>query len=327
MPPDAAALFPAVQPFDCRTVKVDQSHTLYLEQFGARDGLPVVFLHGGPGSGCQRDHARLFDPKRFRAVLFDQRGAGRSTPKRCLTDNTTWHLVADIERIRQALEIERWMVVGGSWGSTLALAYAQTHPDRVSGMVLRAVFLGTPAESDWAFRRAAQTFYPELWRAFVALLPPDERDDPIAAYGRRLQDTDPRVHVPAARVWGAYEQALSVLEPNSTALPGTLDGERGIRSSDGPNTPYMEWHYISQNCFLAPDQLRRDAGKLAAVPGIMVQGRYDLLCPPAAAAAVAEPWTAGELRLVDAAGHAASEIPIRNHLVAAIAEMGERLSA
>lgn len=325
MSPDAGSLFAGAEPFDSRRVAVDATHTLYLEQHGRADGVPALFLHGGPGSGCQRQHARQFDPKRFRAVLFDQRGAGLSTPRLSLQDNTTWHLVADIEHLREVLGIERWMVVGGSWGSTLALAYAETHPERVSGLVLRAVFLGTAEEVRWAFAGAAPTFRPELWRAFVALLPEDERDDPVAAYGRRLEDPDPCIHMPAARAWAAYEQALSEMAPPPPNLPTSLRDERPAKPDSGPRTPYVEWHYVSHDCFLEPDQLVRDAHRLANIPGIIVQGRYDLLCPPQAAARLAAAWPGAELRLIEDAAHSATAPSLRQALVAAISEMGERV--
>lgn len=225
-----------VEPFDSRMLPVDPPHEIYVEQVGKRDGLPVVFLHGGPGGGCQPHQRRLFDTKRFHAVFFDQRGAGRSTPRRCLELNTTAHLIQDLETIREALEIERWMVVGGSWGSLLGLAYAQAHPQRVTGLVLRAVFLGTPEEIDWALIRAPQVFYPDLWRALMDLLPADERDAPLAALGRRLDDPDPAVHGPAAWVWHDYERTLSVLSPGSLALPASLNGAT-LKNGALPDSP------------------------------------------------------------------------------------------
>ena len=325
-PPAGAFAYAAAEPFDRRRLRVDSRHVLYLEQFGRRDGVPAVFLHGGPGSGCQRAHARQFDPAVFRAVLFDQRGAGLSEPARSLEDNTTRHLVDDIERIRRALEIERWMAVGGSWGSTLALAYAQRYPERVTGLVLRAVFLGTAAEARWAFRDAARTFRPELWRRFVGLLPEGERADPIGSYGRRLEHPDPAVHVPAARAWGAYEQTLAELRPRPAALPASLTGSPAGHGDAAPRTPYVEWHYMSRDFFLEPDRLLRGAGRLAGVPGIVTQGRYDLLCPPRAAADLAAAWGDADLRIVAEAGHAVSDPPLGAALVAAIDEMGARLS-
>jgi proline iminopeptidase len=311
-----------IEPFDIRRLAVDEIHTLHVEQLGNPDGLPVLFLHGGPGSGCNPEQRRYFDPRLFRAVLFDQRGAGRSAPKRCLLRNTTQDLVADIERIREELGIGRWMLVGGSWGATLALAYSQAHPERTLGLVLRAVFLGSREEFRWAFEGAAQTLYPELWRSLVALLPETECGDPVAALGARIADPDPAIHRPAAQVWHDYERALSVLKPGSIALPSSLDGGA---QGEPPNTPFLEWHYLRHDCFLEPGQLLRGAVRLAGIPGIIVQGRYDLLCPPQSAYALAQAWPGCTLRLISAAGHSAGEPAILEALLAAIRELGARL--
>ena len=324
MSPDSIT-FPYSAPFDTRMLAVDEQHTLHVEQVGRADGVPAVFLHGGPGSGCQSGHRRLFDPSLFRAVLFDQRGAGRSTPRRSLIDNTTPHLIADMERIRTALGIDKWMVVGGSWGALLGVAYAEAHPERVSALLLRAVFLGTRAEVDWAFLLGPQTFYPELWRRFIGLLPEAERGDPLAAYGRRLMDPDPSVHGPAAIVLHDYEQALSVLKPTSLDLPPSLEAARASTRAV-PNTPFVEWHYFDHGCFLADRELLAGAARLAGIPGAIVQGRYDLLCPPETAHALARAWPEGELRIVQAAGHSLSEPSIQADLMAAIAEFGRRLT-
>lgn len=313
-----------IAPFDSRMLAVDRTHALYVEQAGNPDGIPVLFLHGGPGSGCQPAQRRLFDPERFRIVLFDQRGAGRSTPKRCLVDNTTHHLVADMELIRQELGIERWMLVGGSWGALLATAYAEAFPVRVAAVALRAVFLGSPEEADWAFVRGPRIFYPELWRRFVELLPVAERADPLRAYGARLMHPDPAVHRPAALVWHDYERALSVLNPGTVALPQSLEAPAG--TGDAPNTPFLEWHYISHDCFLRPGELLAGADRLRGIPGIIVQGRYDLLCPPITADALATGWETCDLRLVAAAGHSMAEPEIHRTLVAAIEELGRRLA-
>ena len=295
-----------------------------MEQSGKPDGIPAVYLHGGPGGGCQPSQRRLFDPARYRAVLFDQRGAGLSRPRRCLEANTTWDLVADLEWIRAALAIDRWLVVGGSWGALLALAYAETHPARVTGLVLRAVFLGTAAEIDWALREVPQTFYPELWQAFVNLLPPAERSDPLAAYGARLEDPDPAGHGPAANVWHDFEQKLSVLKPGSLALPASLEEPVGAARRN-PDSPIMEHHYFKQGCFLAPGQLLENAGRLAGIPGVMVQGRYDLLCPPATSRALAARWSEAKLRVVEGAGHALSEPGVGEAVLQAIEEFKDRL--
>ena len=301
---------------------VGDGHILHVRTYGNERGIPAVYLHGGPGSGCQPAHARLFDAARFRIVLLDQRGAGRSRPKRGLSANSTAHLVADLERVRRQLDIDRWLVVGGSWGSTLALAYAQAFPAQVLGIVLRAVFLGTRSECEWAFRGAAETFRPELWEAFRDLLPEPERDDPIRAYGRRLEDPDPRIHLPAAEAWATYEGTLSTIAPPEPKLPARLD--RGPHSDDGkgPNTPYVEWHYIKNSFFLEPDQLLRNADRLRGIPGRIVQGRYDLLCPPTAASAIARVWPDAQLTIVPGTGHAGTEPPIRNALTAAVRQLG-----
>lgn len=318
-----ASEWPQAAPYDTRRLPVDALHTLYVEQVGTPDGIPAVYLHGGPGSGCQPSHRRLFDPARFRTVLFDQRGAGRSTPKRDLRDNTTDHLIADMERVRQALGIDRWMVAGGSWGALLAVAYAQAHPERVSGLVLRAVFLGESHELEWAFIHGPQTFYPELWRQFVGALPHNEQADPVASYGARLDNPDPAVQRPAAQMWHDYEQVLSVLSPSSLTLPSSL--EPSTVRGDGPNTPYVEWHYFKNGCFLGPEQLLRGAGRLAGIPGIIVQGRYDLLCPPTTAHALAERWDSSELRIVNAAGHSLSEPAVGRGVITAIDELARRI--
>jgi proline iminopeptidase len=291
-----------IRPFDARMIAAGDGHWLYVEEVGAPDGIPAVFLHGGPGSGAQHGHRTLFDPERHHAILFDQRGAGRSHPYLSLDANTTQHLVADIETIRAHFRIERWLVVGGSWGSTLALAYAETYPERVTGIVLRAVFLGTSAEVRWAFVDGPRLFRPELFADFDALLSARERADPLAAYLDRLADPDPRVHRPAAHAWNAYERTLSGLTARSSRLPGPLPDESPV-----PPTPYVEAHYIRNHFFLEPGQLLRDAHRLAGIPGVIVQGRYDLLCPPKAAHALAAAWPGAKLQFAETAGHAMDE--------------------
>lgn len=298
------------RPFDSRLLEVGDGHSLYLEQSGPPDGRPAVFLHGGPGSGCQAAHRQLFDPGRDRVVLFDQRGAGKSTPRGRLEANTTPHLVADLERIREALNIERWLVVGGSWGSLLGIAYALAHPERVTGLVLRGLFLGSAAEVEWAFVTGPQTLRPELWRAFLAPLPESERDDPLAAYGRRLRGQDRVARRGAARIWHAYEQALSQLQPASTALPGSFE-EAARQGSFEPLSPAFEWHYMCNGFFLGGESLLERAAALGELPGIVVQGRYDLICPPLTARALAARWPACRLRMVEAAGHALTETELQ----------------
>ncbi len=306
-------------------VPVGDGHVLHVRTTGNEHGIPAVYLHGGPGSGCRPSHASLFDQQRFRVILPDQRGAGLSTPKRGLVGNGTPELVADLERIREEIGIDRWMLVGGSWGSTLALAYAEAHPERILGIVLRAVFLGTREEGHWAFRQAAQTFRPDLWTAFRDLLPEEERDDPIAAYGKRLENPNSRIHRPAAEAWAVYEGTLATLTPPEAKLPGTLDRGPARDDGHGPNTPYIEWHYLKNDFFLASGQLLKGANPLACIPGKIIQGRYDLLCPPGTAAALARAWPDAELEIVSRAGHMDSEPPIRNAVIKAISDIASQI--
>lgn len=308
-----------LRPFDARMLDVGDGHWLYVEEVGRRDGVPALFLHGGPGSGAQHMHRRLFDPQRFHALLFDQRGAGRSHPYLSLEANTTQRLVADIEAIREHFGIERWMVVGGSWGSTLAVAYAEAYPERVTAMVLRAIFLGTRAEVQWAFVDGPKLFRPELYQDFVALLPDDERAEPLEAYLRRLADPDPAVRVPAAHAWAAYERSLSELAPAHTRLASPVG-----RSERPPPTAIIEGHYIRNDFFLEPGQLLRDAARLRGIPGVIVQGRYDLLCPPKAAYALSEAWETCRLQIVDKAGHAITEPGVMEALAAAVGDLASR---
>lgn len=317
--PDTA-LPDALRPYDARMLSVGDGHWLYVEEVGRRDGYPAIFLHGGPGSGSQHMHRRIFDPDRHRAILFDQRGAGRSHPYLSLTANTTDHLVADIERIREHFEIDKWLVAGGSWGSTLALAYAERHPQRVAGLVLRAVFLGTAEEVDWAFVTGPKTFRPDLYADFIALLPGPEQRDPLASYITRIGNTDRAVHFAAAQSWYEYERALSELTPRTTRLSMPSSCTQGRL----PPTPVIEAHYIRNNFFLGANQLLRHADRLAGIPGAIIQGRYDLLCPPVAAQALADAWPDAKLQYVEAAGHAMSEADVTERMRAAIADLTPR---
>lgn len=309
----------SLRPFDARMLTVGDGHWLYVEEVGTRGGVPAIFLHGGPGSGAQHMHRRLFDPERMHALLFDQRGAGRSHPYLSLEGNTTQRLVADIEALRAHFGIERWMVVGGSWGSTLAIAYAETFPERVTAMVLRAIFLGTDAEVRWAFVDGPKLFRPELYGDFIGLLPEDERGDPLAAYLRRLADPDPAVQVPAAHAWAAYERALSELVPAQTRLSPPVG-----RSERPPPTAIIEGHYIRNHFFLEPGELLSRAHRLRGIPGVIVQGRYDLLCPPRAAYEISAAWETCRLQLVDKAGHAMTEPGVSDALAAAVSEFARR---
>lgn len=324
MAPDVDARRSRADPFApliSEHLAVGDGHEVYVESVGHVGGIPAIYLHGGPGSGCQPDHRRLFDPERFHAVLFDQRGAGRSRPKGSREHNTLAHLIADMEAIRQKFGFERWMVVGGSWGATLALAYAQAHPRRVSGLVLRATFLGTVAEIEDGFLSSLPRHYPGLSEDFLSLLTPEERTAPIAAYFRRILDPDAAIHAPAARAWGETERILSELAPNRTRLD--LDALNSARAL--PATPFMEAHYFANNSFMRPNQLMAEAGKLAGIPGIIVQGRYDLLCPPRTSHALAAVWRDAEVRIVEGAGHTLYDPGVRNAVMRAIADMAGKI--
>jgi proline iminopeptidase len=310
-------------PLTSQLLPVGDGHEIHVETVGRADGIPAVYLHGGPGSGCQPDHRRLFDPERFHAVLFDQRGAGRSRPKASREANTLPHLIADMEMIREKFGFERWMIVGGSWGATLALAYAETQPTRVSGIVLRATFLGTRAELESAFLECLGRFYPGLNDDFLKVLPPEERRQPLDAYWRRILDSDSAVHGPAARAWYGTESILSEHSPSRTRLDlAALDNS--MRPL--PSTPFMEAHYFQNDCFMRPGQLMAEAGKLKGIPGIIVQGRTDFLCPPSTSHALAAAWPDAEVRIVENAGHSLYDPGIRDAVMKAIADLASRTS-
>ena len=309
-------------PLTSQLLPVGDGHEIYVESVGRADGIPAVYLHGGPGSGCQPDHRWLFDPERFHAVLFDQRGAGRSRPKGRREDNTLPHLIADMEMIRDKFGFERWIIVGGSWGATLALAYAQAYPYRVSGIVLRATFLGTRTELEGAFVDVLPRFYPDLSEDFRNVLPTQERKQPLEAYWRRILDPDPAVHGPAARAWHDTEQILS--QHASARVRLDLDSPNSSRAL--PATPFMEAHYFRNDCFMRPGQLLTDAGKLKGIRGIIVQGRYDLLCPPATSYALAAVWPGSEVRCVEGAGHSLYDPNIRNAVMKAVADMASKVT-
>jgi proline iminopeptidase len=325
MGPEADAARPSrdsIAPLSSDVVAVGDGHELYVESVGHTGGIPAVYLHGGPGSGCQPDHRRLFDGERFQAILFDQRGCGRSRPKGSREHNTLPHLIADMELIRQKFGFEKWMVVGGSWGATLALAYAEAHPDRVSGLALRATFLGTTAEVETAFTSVLARYYPELHDDFVQVLPAEERAQPVAAYFRRILDPDPVVHIPAARAWHDTERALSEITPARPRLErAQLNASQSLAA-----TPFMEAHYFVNDCFMRPDQILNDAGRLADIPGIIVQGRYDLLCPPATSQALAARWPRAEIRIVEGAGHTLYDPGVRDAVMKAIADIASRIT-
>jgi proline iminopeptidase len=305
-----APFYPEIEPYRTGRLRLDGPHDMYWECSGSPDGTPALFLHGGPGAGASPTHRRYFDPRRYRIVVFDQRGAGRSEPLGDLTDNTTAHLVADIERLRAHLGIERWLVFGGSWGSTLALAYAQAHPDRVTALVLRGIFLGTPDEVDWFVNRLG-TVFPENWRTFAGFIPEAERGDLLAAYHRRLVDPDPAVHMPAARTWSVYEGSCSTLLPDAGAVQRFADDRVAL------GIARIEAHFFMNRCFLEDDQLLRGVDRIRHLPTRIVQGRYDMVCPIQTADRLVRAWPEAGYTIVPDAGHSAGEPGIRSALIQA----------
>lgn len=304
-------LYPPIEPFDQRMIDMGDGHRIYVEQAGNPEGRPVLVLHGGPGGGCSPAMRRYFDPAHYRVILFDQRGCGRSRPYAAVEDNTTWHLVADIERIRHLLGIEDWICFGGSWGATLALIYAITHPERVNRLVLRGVFLGTQAELDWFYGGGAGRFYPELWGRFVAPIPQVERGDMIAAYNRRLFSGDHAEEARLGRIWANWENALASVQ--NEGVPGEAPSEYARAFAR------LENHYFTNRCFLDDDGwILRNRREIQHIPTLVVQGRLDMICPPVSAHRLTENWAGAELRIVPLAGHALSEPGISAGLVAAM---------
>jgi proline iminopeptidase len=309
--PRGGDLFPEIGPFETGYMPVSAGHVMYWEQVGHPRGQPVLFLHGGPGAGAGAVHRRFFDPSFWRVIIFDQRGAGRSRPLGSLVANTTQDLVDDIEQLRRHLRLDRWLLFGGSWGSTLALAYAQAHPDRVAGLVLRGVFLGRQIEVDW-FLHGLQAIFPDAHAQFVQFLPEAERGDILGAYLRRLTDPDPAVHMSAARAWSVYEGSCSTLLPS----PDTVASFAQDRTALG--LARIEAHYFAHNLFLLPEGLLGRMDRIGHLPAEIVQGRYDMVCPMRTAFELAAAWPSARLTIIPDAGHSALEPGIRRSLVAAV---------
>ncbi len=304
-------LFPDIEPYERGRLSVDPPHDLYWEQAGNPNGVPVVFVHGGPGAGASAAHRRFFDPKHYRIIIFDQRGAGRSKPLGDLTNNTTGDLVADMEALRRELGLESWFLFGGSWGSSLVLAYAIAHPERCLGLVLRGIFLCSREEVDW-FMTGMQRVFPEAWRRFVAFLPEAERNDLLANYHRRLTDSDPDIHLPAAKVWSQYEGACSTLLPSAETVSSFGDPLKAL------GLARIEAHYFVNDLFMEERHLLNGVSKLRDIPGVIVQGRYDMVCPLASADALARAWPEANYVIVPDAGHSAMEPGIRVALIQAM---------
>ena len=313
-------LFPEIKPYATQRLAVDELHNLYVEECGVAHGLPVLFLHGGPGAGCEPLHRRFFDPQRYRIILFDQRGSGQSTPHAELRDNTTGHLVADIETLREHLGIDRWLVFGGSWGSTLALTYAETHPERVMGLILRGIFLCRDRDIHWFYQEGASRLFPDRWEQFLAPIPVAERNEMVQAYYRRLTSANELERLRAAKAWAMWEGATLALEHNSQIVEQFGEAHRAL------SLARIECHYFINQCFIEPDQLLRDADRLRGIPGVIVHGRYDVICPLDNAWALYQAWPEAELRIIPTAGHAASEPGIVDALIQATERFADQHS-
>jgi len=313
-----AELYPEIEPYGTGMLDLDGLHRLYWEQSGNPAGVPVLFLHGGPGAGSAPTHRRFFDPRHYRIVIFDQRGAGRSEPLGELKNNTTPHLVGDIETLRKHLGIEKWLVFGGSWGSTLALAYGETHPARCTGFILRGIFLCRKSEIEW-FLYGLRNIFPEKWNTFAGSIPVDERNDLLAAYYRRLIDPDPAVHMAAARAWSVYEGSCSTLLPS----PETVAYFASDVVSLG--LARIEAHYFTHDIFLPENSLLDNIARIRDIPGVIVQGRYDAVCPIVSADDVHRAWPEAEYIIVPGAGHSAWEPGICAELVKAAERFKSKL--
>ncbi len=314
------ALFPEIKPNESFYLAVDPPHELYVEECGNPQGIPIVFLHGGPGAGCEPYHRRFFDPEIYRIVLFDQRGAGRSRPHASLERNTSQDLVSDLERIRERLGIDRWVVFGGSWGSTLGLLYAEAHPQRVLALILRGIFLCRRHEIDWFYQQGANRIFPDYWHDFIAPIPEIERDRLVEAYYERLTGDDELARMAAAKAWSLWEGRCVTLLPSAQVRE--FFGSPHVALS----LARVEAHYFVNDCFLAPNQILRDAHRLANVPGIMVHGRYDIVCPLENAVQLKKAWPKGRLVVVPDSGHAASEPGITDALLKATHEVSQMLT-
>ncbi|MEO6801232.1 MAG: prolyl aminopeptidase [Rhodanobacter sp.] len=311
------SLYPEIEPFERGFLQVSPLHKLYCEQSGNPEGKPVVFLHGGPGGGTNPKCRRFFDPAVYRIVLFDQRGCGQSTPHAELTDNTTWALVADIERVREHLGIERWQVFGGSWGSTLALAYAQTHPDKVSELVLRGIFMLRRRELEWFYQNGCDMLYPDAWETYVNAIPEAERGDLMSAYHRRLTSSDGKTRTDAARAWSVWEGATSFLYQDKSHMASSGEDEFALAFAR------IECHYFVHGGFFEhDDQLLRNIERMRHIPAVIVQGRYDVVCPLRSAWDLHRAWPEADLRIVQDSGHSAFEPGILHELLEATDRFG-----
>ena len=315
--PVRSDFYPPIEPYQVARMVLDGTHTMHYEQSGNPNGIPLLFLHGGPGAGASATHRQFFDPAVYRIIIFDQRGAGRSSPLGELVDNTTPHLIADIEQLRKKLDVSRWIVFGGSWGATLALAYAEHHPNRVMALVLRGIFLGRQFEIDW-FLYGLKNFHPEAWRKFAGHLPPESRQNILAAYYARITNTDPAVHIPAARAWSIYEGSCSSLIPSEMVVANFGSDRVAL------GLARMESHYFMNKIFLPENFLLDNIGRVRHIPTTIVQGRYDVICPIISADELAHAFPEAAYHVINDAGHSAFEPGTRAKLIETMEQLKAR---
>ena len=314
-------LFPDIKPYNTHQLKVSERHTLYVEECGTPGGIPVLFVHGGPGGGCSPKHRCFFDPLVYRIVLFDQRGCGRSTPHADLTDNNTDALVEDIETIRKTLGIDKWLLFGGSWGSTLSLVYAERYPERILGLILRGIFLCRQQDLRWFYQEGASHVFPDYWQQFIAPIAPADRGDMVGAYYKLLTGANELARMGAAKAWSGWEAQCATLKPDSQLYEQFTDPRMALALAR------IEAHYFVNDAFLRPDQILADAHKLKGIPGVIVHGRYDMVCPFDNAFALHEAWPESQLKIIRDAGHSAMEPGITDALVQATNRFARELSS
>ncbi len=313
-------LYPELSPYVQHSLAVEPPHVLHVEECGNPQGIPVLFVHGGPGAGCEDYHRRFFDPERYRIILFDQRGCGRSTPHASLDGNTTQALVMDMERIREHLGVDKWLLFGGSWGSTLSLVYAEAHPQRVLGLVLRGIFLCRSHEIRWFYQEGASRLFPEYWQSYLSPIPETERHDLVSAFYRRLTGENEMERMAAAKAWSLWEGRTSTLKPSEAVVDHFANPYTAL------SLARIECHYFVNDSFLEADQILRDADRLKGIPGVIVHGRYDVVCPVENAWQLKQAWPEAELKVIPDAGHSASEPGTVDALVQATIDFAERLA-
>jgi len=314
-------LYPEIKPFARHMVDVDDTHQIYVDESGTLEGIPVVFVHGGPGSGCEYDSRCFFNPEKYRIILFDQRGSGRSKPAAETKNNTLPHLIEDMEKVRKFLKIDQWMLFGGGWGSMLSVAYAEVHPDHVLALVLRGIFLGRQSDIDWVYQEGASRFYPDHWEDFTAPIPEAEQHNLVEAYAKRITGSDELARMSAVKAWSRWEADCSSMHPNARLVKHFSDPHRATARA------LLGAHYFSQGCFLSDNQLLENIDSISEIPGIIVHGRYDMLCPLVNAYDLHEAWPISQLYIVREAGHSATEPALIDALIRATRDMALRFES